>query len=305
MPATRPVVRTDQGTSHRLISVAFPAMWMAMATAWRAATAVPTSLIPSIPSASPFFPRLIKPYPGISGRVTFNGAPITGIPLDLRFYNGTTWSTLASTTTSSAGIYSFSAAPSLAAGQKYAVRYLNTANDYFLYIWITRELTEYAAGGAVTIGNFDIANIALSLPAAGATVHLPYTFQWNVRPTVLSDSYEFDLFDPQDGNPYFYTPHLGYTGSYLLSGLPSGFGYSANYAWDVWVYSPDGGSGVSYWSYYVRFQGLWRTSSRQPELSGCLIGESTTCQKRTGRCYLESDKLTKSLNLLQLGLARN
>jgi hypothetical protein len=67
--------------------------------------------------------------------------------------------------------------PSLTPGQRYYVRYRNYADTPGrLWVWGTRDLTSYAAGSAVEIGNFDIADIALVSPPAGATVALPYTF---------------------------------------------------------------------------------------------------------------------------------
>jgi hypothetical protein len=46
---------------------------------------------------------------------------------------------------------------------------------------------------------------------------------------------------------------LGYVGSYQLNGLPPGFGTGIPYVWNMWVYSSDGGYGISYWAYYVTF----------------------------------------------------
>jgi hypothetical protein len=119
---------------------------------------------------------------------------------------------------------------------------------------MTREVTSLTGSSSVNIGNFDIANIELLLPIPGDVVPLPFTFQWSARLASLFDSYEFNLFDPTDGNPYFYTvPPLGYVNSYTLRDLPSGFEYGVEFAWDIWAYSPDGGTGVSYWAYIVSF----------------------------------------------------
>ncbi|MGB4868478.1 MAG: hypothetical protein WBP47_00450, partial [Candidatus Promineifilaceae bacterium] len=82
----------------------------------------------------------------------------------------------------------------------------------------------------------------------------PYTFHWTPRPASTTDSYEFNLFDYDDNDPYFYTdPPLGYVGAFTLLSLPPGFAPGVYYVWDIWVYCPDGGYGISYWSYYVRF----------------------------------------------------
>jgi hypothetical protein len=54
------------------------------------------------------------------------------------------------------------------------------------------------------MGSFDIADITLTSPSPGATVKLPYNFQWNRRTATPSDSYEFNLFDHNDGNPWWW-----------------------------------------------------------------------------------------------------
>ena len=61
----------------------------------------------------------------ISGRVLYNGSPAGGVGLEMRFYNGSAWSTQASTTTAGNGTYQFTNLPSLSSGQSYYVRYLN------------------------------------------------------------------------------------------------------------------------------------------------------------------------------------
>lgn len=196
-----------------------------------------------------------KPRLGINGTVTENGAPATGVSLDLRFYNGSYWSTLAITTTDADGDYFFTDIPSLGSGQRYYVRYQNTStggNPNRLWTWHTQSLTAYTAGSNVAIGNFDLANITLISPADNATVNVPHTFQWTPRTASPTDIYEFDLYDPYDFNPGFY-PIVGYVGSYTLNSLPPGFGAGPLYVWEVWVYSPDGGFGISYETRVVFF----------------------------------------------------
>jgi hypothetical protein len=176
------------------------------------------------------------------------------VPLSLRFYNGSSWSTLATTTTAADGTYSFTGVPSLGSGQGYYVRYQNTAGTVGrLWLWNTRVLTSYTAGSNIAIGNFDIADITLVSPAGGSTVALPYTFQWTRRAATPSDSYELDLYDYYDGDPYAYTGPLGYVGSFTINGLPTGFSPWVPYVWTIWAYSPDGGAGLAYWSNYVTF----------------------------------------------------
>jgi hypothetical protein len=214
------------------------------------------SPITSTSSFTVYLPIVSKPPSIIGGRVTLNGTPAAGVSLELRFYNGSSFSTLAITTTAADGSYVFANAPSLAAGQKYYVRFLNPATtaDGRLADWFTRDLTSYTAGNSVEIGNFDLADITLQSPAPDAIVSLPNAFQWTVRPATPSDSYEFNLSDPVDSSPFFYTiPPLGYVSSYTLNSLPGGFSVGTSYGWFVAVYSPDGGYGESFYYRGVKF----------------------------------------------------
>lgn len=207
-----------------------------------------------------FLPITFKPVPtptlpprGIYGYVTENGNPIAGISVELRFYNGSSWSSAGTVSTNGAGLYSFLGVPSLGAGQNYYVRYLNSEeNNSRVILWVTQLLDSYLGSSEINIGNFDVANINLSSPNPGQTVDLPETFSWDRRfPT--SDSYEFNLFDPNDGDPYFYTEPLGYVNSYTLNSLPGGFSPGEPYGWAINVYAPDGGAGASYYYYDVIF----------------------------------------------------
>ena len=216
----------------------------------------------TIGQAHIFLPALFKPLPGISGLVTFQGAPLGNQPLELRFFDGSTWSTRASLATETDGTFLFTSVPALAPGQKYYVRFTNTANPKSLFRWGTQEITAFADEQRVDVGTFDVANIELSSPAAGATVALPASFQWIARTATPSDNYEFDLAEPNTGNPFFYTdPPLGYVSSYNLAHLPPGFKTNTPYIWYMWVYDTNGGYDLSYWAYYVRFS---NTGSAQP-----------------------------------------
>ncbi len=213
------------------------------------------SVTVDVPLAKVFLPMIIKPQPGIMGYVTVNGIAAAGVPLDLRFFNGSSWSTLASTSTDSAGKYLFTGVPSLGSGQRYYVRFLNpsTTADGRLADWYTRSLLAYTAGESVAIGDFDLADITLQSPPPGATIALPYVFQWTRRLATPADTYEFNLFDPS-GTAFFYTiPPLGYVDRYTLNGLPSGFARNKSYGWFIATYSPDGGYGESFYYNPVTF----------------------------------------------------
>lgn len=195
-----------------------------------------------------FLPLMARPpIPrGIYGYLTLASYPFAGISLQLRFYDGSVWSTLATTTTDSDGMYSFLNVPSLQPGQRYYVRYLNpTYEQGYVRTWLTPLLTAYTAGTEVHLSDFDITAVPFYEPGCTCTLTLPYTFKWVPRATTPSDNYEFDVYDWTDGNPYFYSPPLGYVGSYTLSSLPPGFSYNTWYVIEIWIYSPDGGVGIS------------------------------------------------------------
>jgi hypothetical protein len=200
-------------------------------------------------------PLVLMPEPGLQGHVTVNGVPTGGVPLDLRYFNGSSWSSRGTLSTASDGSYRFADVPSLNPGEHYYVRFLNTAEtDGRLWLWGTRELDSYTNGAAVALGDFDLADVTLLSPDAGALVSLPFTFRWTRRPATPSDSYEFDLWDWDDDDPFFYTdPPLGYVDSFTLNNTPPGFATYTPYTWDIWIYSPDGGYGICFWSFYVGF----------------------------------------------------
>ena len=240
------------------------------------------------PNLSMYLPVIKNPVvvpvtQGIQGSVTLNGIPIANILLDLAFYNGASWSAIATTATNAEGIYLFENPPSLGGGQMYSVIYQNTeATPGRLWIWATQALSSYSAGTSVEMGNFDIAEIALVSPPNGAYIGLPFTFHWAPRLATPTDSYEFNLYDLDDGFPYYYSPMLGHAGSYTLTGLPGGFVMDYPYVWEIWVYSPNGGIGISYEARYVvflsgQFQQLFASA---PILREALPGLETIYQKQ-------------------------
>jgi hypothetical protein len=202
--------------------------------------------------------------------VTKNGESAIGVPLSLRFYNGSAWSTLEETTSGESGFYSFPDAPSLGANQRYYVRFINNASTPIpgcLWFWGTKTLTTYYSGGEVNIGTFDIADIALVSPEHGWAGSLPVQFNWTPRPSTTTDSYEFDLYDANNSSgPSWYTnPPLGYVSTYRLSALPANFEFNVPYAWEVWVYAPDGSYGVSYQTNRITFAATG-SGAAQPSL---------------------------------------
>jgi len=198
-----------------------------------------------------FLPVVMKNFTpgvegGIHGRATENGSAAAAVSLDLRYYNGSSWSTKASTTTGADGRYLFAGVPSLGSGQRYYVRYWNTSGTPGrLSGWATWSISSYIAGTNLHAGDFDIADIALVSPPNGATVSLPRIFSWTPRFATPSDDYEFDLFD---GEWWWTDPTLGYAGEYTLNSLPTGFYSGTEYWWEVCAYGPYGYG----WSYEAR-----------------------------------------------------
>lgn len=184
------------------------------------------------------------------GQVTENGNKAPDVPLTLCRLNSltdTNCTSMGSTTTIADGTYAFNNLPALQTGQKYFAYFKNTTNAKGrLWYWQTHSLVTYTFGSQVQLGNFDIGDIKLISPTLPVTVTLPVAFSWKLRSASPSDSYEFDLYEPQNGTPYFYTkPPLGHVGSYQLKSLPAGFSMNKRYAWEVWAYAPDNAFGVS------------------------------------------------------------
>lgn len=201
----------------------------------------------SLRAAGHFTPTPQPGMEGIYGQVTLSGAPISGVSVELRFYNGSSYASGGFDSTDANGRFQFTGQPSLAGGQSYYVRYSNQSNPSRVFFWGTLELTSYTGGASVNIGNFDIATNDLISPPDGAERSLPVTFQWSTRTDTPSDSYRLHLTD--DLYNWFYGP-LGFTGSYVLSSLAGGLDYDTYYFWDVYIYAPDGSYGIC-WDYHT------------------------------------------------------
>jgi 5-hydroxyisourate hydrolase-like protein (transthyretin family) len=215
---------------------------------------------PDAPQADPplYLPLVGKLPNGVYGRVYDNGVAASGVSVMLLLYNGSVWSSIASTTTNLNGEYVFPGINTLSPGQKYVVAYNNPEhNSSRLWYWETRQLSEYTSGSAVNIGNFDIANLPLSLPLHNTLVSLPQTFSWTPRPASPTDSYVFDLFDYFDYVPNFSTAPLGYVSSYNLASLPAGFLNCIPYTWGLTILGPDSSWGFPY---YVRAVTLYNAA---------------------------------------------
>jgi uncharacterized repeat protein (TIGR01451 family) len=201
-----------------------------------------------------YLPLIIKSKPGIWGKVSYNGEPVSSVQLNLYFYNGSSWINWNYTLTNTDGSYVFDTMPALESGQAYYVRFRNfsTTPNGRLAAWYSRVITQYSTGSSYDLGTIDIGDVPLISPAPGATVPLPMTFSWYPRATTTEDNFQFELFDPS-GTSDFVSPLLGFVTSYQLTSLPSGFSTNKTYSWSVLVRDPEGGAGVAYYYNPVTF----------------------------------------------------
>jgi len=202
-----------------------------------------------------YLPAVAKPIPGISGFITAAGAPMQTM-VELRVFDGQTWSTWSIAYSDNKGQYVFNPdviPAALQPGQRMYVRFSNPYTPYYVAVWGAPLITRYTRGDAVQLDPFDIADVALVAPSAGVTVPLPSAFSWRRRVATLSDSYAVEVFDGEDGDPYFSSAPLGYVGNMTISGLPIGFQAGMPYYWGVIVYDGKGGLGLSFFSRLVTF----------------------------------------------------
>lgn len=201
-----------------------------------------------------YLPAIQKPPVYLVGKMTFKGAPVAGQLLELRYFDGFSYSTYATATTDAGGNYKFSALPALTAGQSMYVRWINTSfNANWLYSWVCNELTAYPSSDVTC--SFDIQDIKMNAPPPGALISLPYTFSWTKRVTT-SDNYFIEIFDPYDMDPWIYTdPPLGYVSSYRINNIPPFMQTYYTYGWSMGVYGANG-QGSSYYYFEVAFTNL-------------------------------------------------
>jgi hypothetical protein len=200
---------------------------------------------------------VLPPAKVLSGVVTDRSIPVVGTEILLRYYDGSVWSTYATTTTGANGYYQFANLPNIGAEQSMYVRWNNTNYDPSrLWLWRCWYITSSNLDDPNAYQcNFDLENTELLSPNPGATVSLPYTFTWNRR-AITTDSYELNLADMNSDDLWWWTdPPLGYVDNYTLNSLPAGFVPGQQYGWWLWVYGP-GGYGVSYYYYTITFSNV-------------------------------------------------
>jgi M6 family metalloprotease-like protein len=231
-----------------------------------------------------FIPTVLMPASvpanrGIYGTVTDHGTPLGGVQVQLRFYDGITWSTAATTTTAPDGLYSFKNSVSLSAGQVYYVLFPNAENDNNrLYYWGTKTIAAYSLGQEINIGDFDVADIVIGNPSSGTATPFPVTFNWTRRAATLTDSYHLLIYRESDWSFVYDSGPLGYVASKTLGGLQSGMSFNTLYGWFPVVTSADGGFGESY--YYKRITFLTASSPSVP-----LWSEMTVPRAKASHSY--------------------
>ena len=201
-----------------------------------------------------YLPVVMNNFYTYSGIITDNGVPVPNHEVDLRFFDGSVWSTYDTQVTNSSGAYYFTNLPTLTNGQSYYVRWFNNLDNpnhlgaYYCDLIDTDNIDT----GLLTC-DFNIHNVFHVSPEDATTVRLPKTFEWTLRPTT-TDSYELDISDIDTDDPWWYTdPPLGYTNSYLLTSLPAVLQTNVEYGWFMGVWGING-YGFSYYYRTITFQ---------------------------------------------------
>lgn len=203
---------------------------------------------------------------GIYGRVTQNGAPASGVSLELvqcdntqdNNGNNTCIFSYRTTQTNVNGCYNFTNAETLPPPTdgvypySYDIRYVNPSTIYNnrLYAWYTDRLKFYHAGDSVAGGDFDIADLVLVAPAHNSSVPFPATFSWKIRNP--GEIYEWQLRSPNF--KLLFKIALPGGNSYTLTGSPPGVSLDPAlfYPWLV-VPCTTAGCGTPYYYRTVRF----------------------------------------------------
>jgi hypothetical protein len=182
-------------------------------------------------------PIILSQRSVISGHVTQNGSPLTGASVSLLWV--APWfkhpGTVAKTVTDENGNYQFvnirsTMTSTIGQGEQFRAMIQGDLT------WYTPLIT-YTTGTNYTFPTVDTTGLTLLDPPEAATITLPYTFTWTVRPNSPTDSY---------GVNFFWVPgilgavEVGYNGSAVVP-LTILQGNEYPYVdWFVRVYSPNG-----------------------------------------------------------------
>ena len=218
-------------------------------------------LLPEAELRSSHLPVVAKSHPvipppptgsgnGINGRVTKNGVPTGGIPIELRFFNGDEWLSAGLQNTDPSGFYQFVGQPGLQSGQAYYVLY--GPNDDIrqnLYFWANNLITDYSAGERRLGGNFDVATVKLLSPNQSNSLPNPVQFTWTPRATQAQEAYDLEIFYPNLADIFFGSVN---DGSFLMANPIPGLDSHQLYGWSIWV-NNSFGTGVAFDVFLVKF----------------------------------------------------
>lgn len=196
------------------------------------------------PTTNTYLPFITKPPIYLLGKVTYKGAPVAAQSLLLRFFDGSSFSTIDQVTTDANGDYQFSLAKTLLPGQSMYIRWDNADNnDAWLSVWACNYIEENPSSDIDC--SFDIEDIKLH-PTPSLIV-LPYTFGW-VRRSTPTDMYFFEMFDIYFDTPGYKSNSLGYGSSFYMDHFPSGIQAYTDYGWWVSVCNASGCGDSYYYS---------------------------------------------------------
>jgi hypothetical protein len=195
-----------------------------------------------------YLPVVMNNFHTYSGTITDDGVPVPGHELDLRFFDGSVWSTYDTQVTDPSGSFFFTDLPELISGQEYYVRWFNNldnSNHLSAYYCDTIDLDNIDSG--LLACDFNIHNVFHVSPDNAASVRLPKNFEWTLRPTI-TDNYELDISDTIDDDPWWWTDHwdIQYIPIDISSNRFSDQSRVRVVYWGVW----DKRDGISY--YYRR-----------------------------------------------------
>jgi hypothetical protein len=106
----------------------------------------------------------------------------------------------------------------------------------------------------VYLSDFDIGNIDLISPEDYGIETVPVEFTWNVRPKMTTDSYKLVIHNNYSLDIIYESEELGYVGLFRINDISEvPMVLDVKYLWEVWVYRPDGGNGISYEWWEITF----------------------------------------------------
>ncbi len=199
-----------------------------------------------------YLPAIQSPLPDLYGTVTYRGAPMPNITIQLWRFSTVDPVLVATTRTDAAGVYRFAGIPRPATDEVYSAMF-----DNFLDGGIPDERfagtchTPIKAGrqDAVHLGDFDIDDIAQTVPTGA--IKLPYTFTWTHQ-AGGNGTYDFIL-NERNGSGFYRSPDLTGVSSFTMSALPDGIQYGRDYLWFM-GYQTDEAYCSSRYAYIVQFK---------------------------------------------------